>query len=224
MSRVLSEEEAAAFHAAWREGKAPSYLRESDSATIAALGIPTSFGDLNVTFNAESIARLGVIGSPFVSDGEGGDLSLSEQDVANAVYAMAGGPAAIAPLLPMRQRRKQLNTRMEQAKALGPEFYAAWLEKDMALAEVWTAFEADAAAYYARHCGDMTLQDVTDALVEGLSDAFEWADVLAGDDEKKTTEYGTSTANGSGESSGAWWRWAYRLATRWRDRWRSWVG
>lgn len=216
MSRPATPDEMAAFNEAWKAGKAPDLLRESDSATLAALGIPTSVGDLDITFNPESIARLGVIGSPFVSNGEGGDLELSEQDIANAVYAMSGGPSAIAPLLPMRQRRKQLNTRVDQARALGAEFYAAWLEKDMALAEVWTRYESDAAAYFASHCGDMSLQDVTDALVDGLADAFSWADAISGD-EKKTTDSSASTANGSGGSWAEWWRSASRWIRQWRD-------
>lgn len=212
------------FHRRWMAGETPQeIMRDSDSATLASLGIPTEIGDLHICFSPESIVRLGVINSPLVSDGEGGDQVLTDQDLANAVYAMAGGNDAVAPLLGMRQRRQQLDSRLAQAKELGPAFYSAWLEKDMALAGIWTEFETAAMAFYATHCPGMAAQDVADALVSGLNDAYSWSECIVGDGQKKTPAQPT-TQNGSE----TWWgrlsRWASRLIRRFPVRLHSRAG
>lgn len=216
--KIHTPEEMADFRKRWEAGESPAaIMRESDSASLAALGIPTAIGDLRILFNPESIARLGAIGSPFLADGDG-DQTLTDQDIANAVYAMAGGNDAIAPLLGMRQRRKQLDTRKAEALAAGRDQYGAWLDKDMQLAAIWNEFEFAATQYYSEHCAGMDIQDVTDALVAGFNDAFSWADTLVDGDQKKTTEPPRTTPNGSDRQPDRWWSWASRWIARCRSR------
>lgn len=214
----------AVFEAEWNAGKTPqAIMAGEDTASLAALGVPVSIGDLGITFSPENITKLGVIDSPLVSDDDGsGDQSVTMQDIANAVYVMANDADVLEPLQDLRHRQAMLASQEERARTLGPDFYERWLRVDSELGLVRSRWERDAMAYYDQHCAGMGLQDVTDCLVRGLADAFSWADSIGGDEKKTASESDAeSMLNGSDARSDRWWCSAFRWMQRFRSRWRS---
>lgn len=225
-STKSTPEEMAAFKARWDAGESPqAIMRDRDTATLAALGIPVRVGSLGIVFSAETIARLGTIESPFVESGDG-DQDITLQDVASAVYAMAGPVDALEPIMEERHRRAIIARHQASAISRGPEYYERWLRVESDLGLIRLRWEKDAAAFYASHCAGMDLQDVVDSLVSGLSDAFSWADAIADDAAKKGAAPmpADSMPNGSDEPSARWYRSAFRWLTRCLPRSRELAG
>lgn len=213
-SRRLTDDEMREFDEAWRAGgDVSALLRDEDTATPAALGLPLQLGDLDLQFTPLSIAHLGLVDSPFLQDGDG-DQELTVQDVANALYVISAGAPAVQPLSGYRQRRRILTEHKTRLESLGPDYAAVWLQQEMELAQVWADFEAAAMEHWRRHCADCDLQDIVDAFVHGLQDAMSWGEAISPAVTKKKTEPKPSMWNGWARWLARWWPWASPTRTR----------
>ena len=168
------------------EVKAP----ELDAVGVAGHGL--SVGNLTLfPPGFDVLLYLEMIDCPFIADGDG-DVTLS--DAMQAVYVIACGDEAVAPLFGVRHRHEALS-RLEHLASQTPEHLAAYLKQSDAIAGARGEFERKAADFFKRIGTDVSFNEIVQAVQALLTEAFSAFEGL-GDEKKTATASAGSAGNG----------------------------
>jgi len=165
-----------------------------DRETAQALGAAEPAGTCGLRVTAGRLALLDLIGSPLA---DGNPEAATPLDVWRAVYVLAVGPAAVAPVARAIRHREALAQAREIAQA-SPDAFDRWCVWLQAAADAWTEFDAAALAFadgagFATHAQGLALLS---AMLSDACGPFEMAPRALDGTEKKTAAAPGSAASG----------------------------
>lgn len=149
------------------------------------------------TLTAGRLALLDLIGSPLLEAG----THPTRLDAIRALYVVAVGQLAVAPVAMALRREEQLE-RCAAAAARSPEFFREWLAALGAAAEAWADFDQEALGWL-EASGIQDLQQAFGLLAQAFEDATRGFAIIPKAETPSVPFAGASDPSGSPASSPA---------------------
>ena len=145
---------------------------EDSTLNLAAIGAPYSVGPINISAAIGNLVLLQEIDSPFIT-GKIGELGeeLKTIDCQKALYVLAKGKEAVAPIMAIKQRIQSM-LMLKPMVEKNPVLLDKLMDRVESISEAESIFEMKAAEFYHQEFQDFDFQEVMDSVFMLLNDVL----------------------------------------------------